>query len=269
MTISKNLWANEDIRMTFIKCIRWQVEETLDPINCPYHYFCDSTYPGNFPPYIDILVVLFMTASFLSTLIIMIVDISRKTESGFARWRRFWLPSGPVALPVILLVLAKGHRISSVFPLSIIGPSILQLLHVSALVFDHGVDKDLRLSGECPSCVCREEVLVVGGTLVSYRGWSVTTFVVVAALCLRVISRMTEGEKRRTMMAMKSLFESLGWILITFDCIYLTRKTPPEKSMIRIIAFGSLFVLIYLHMIKKLCSRIAQHNLRCNADICK
>ncbi|XP_065859982.1 uncharacterized protein [Euphorbia lathyris] len=295
---SKNLWDDENIRITFFKCVKWQVEETLDPINCPYHYFCDSTYPGNFPPYVDILVLLFATVSYLSTLIIMVVDISTRSDSGFTRSKRFLLPSGPVFLPVILLILAKGHRISSVFPLSTIGPAILQLLHVSALVFDHGVDKDLRyaiyeastisgilhaslyldsiilpyytgfdaltssrLSGECPSCVCRKEVLVVGGQLVRYRGWSATTFVVVGALCLRVICRMTEGENRRTTMVVKSLFESLGWILITVDCVYLTGKAPPEQFMIRIIAFGSVFILICLHMINKLCSRIAQRNL--------
>ena len=32
-------WDLEDIRMAFFKCTRWQVEETLGPINCPFHYF--------------------------------------------------------------------------------------------------------------------------------------------------------------------------------------------------------------------------------------
>ncbi|KAH7855041.1 hypothetical protein Vadar_020586 [Vaccinium darrowii] len=39
-------WVPEDIRETFFKCTRWQLEETMDPINCPYHYFCDSTNPA-------------------------------------------------------------------------------------------------------------------------------------------------------------------------------------------------------------------------------
>ncbi|XP_058008515.1 uncharacterized protein LOC110672455 [Hevea brasiliensis] len=137
-------WAFEDIRITFFKCVRWQVEETLDPINCPYHYFCDSIYPGNYPPYVDVIVFLFATASYLATLVIMVIDISKRGEAYFSRSRRFLLPSGPISLPIILLVLAKGYRINSIFPLSCIGPAILQLLYVSALAFDNGDDKDVR-----------------------------------------------------------------------------------------------------------------------------
>eukprot|EP00257_Ricinus_communis_P014625 XP_015572343.1 uncharacterized protein LOC8270793 isoform X2 [Ricinus communis] len=137
-------WAVEDIRTTFFKCVRWQVEETLDPINCPYHYFCDSNYPGNYPPYVDFLVFLFATSSYLATLVIMVIDISRKAGACLSRSKRFLLPSGPVSLPIILLALAKGYRTNSIFPLSCTGPAILQLLQVSALAFDHGVDKDIR-----------------------------------------------------------------------------------------------------------------------------
>lgn len=290
-------WASEDIRITFFKCVRWQVEETLDPINCPYHYFCDSTYPGNYPRYVDIIVFLFATASYLATLIIMVIHISRREEACFIRSRRFLLPSGPVSLPIILLALTKGYRINSLFPLSCIGPAILLLLYVSALAFDLGVDKDVRyaiyeastisgilhaslyldsiilpyytgfdalvsstFSGECQSCVCRREVLVVGGTLVTYRGWSVTAFLVVGTLCLRIIRRMTE-QNRSSIMAIKSLLESLSWISITLDCVYLTRKAPPEQTMMRITAIGGVLVLVCLHLIKKLSSHITQWNL--------
>ncbi|KAF2324965.1 hypothetical protein GH714_021920 [Hevea brasiliensis] len=248
-------WAFEDIRITFFKCVRWQVEETFDPINCPYHYFCDSTYPGNYPPYVDVIVFLFATASYLATLVIM---------------DQFYISS------------------------SCIGPAILQLLYVSSLAFDIGVDKDVRyalyeastisgilhgslyldsiilpyytgfdalvsstFSGECQSCVCRREVLLVGGKLVTYRGWSVTTFLVVGALCLRIIRRMS-GQNSSTIMAIKSLLESSG-ISITLDCIYLTRKAPPEQPMMRITAFGSILALVCLHLTKKLSS----HTTRC------
>ncbi|KAJ9187984.1 hypothetical protein P3X46_003389 [Hevea brasiliensis] len=288
-------WAFEDIRITFFKCVRWQVEETFDPINCPYHYFCDSTYPGNYPPYVDVIVFLFATASYLATLVIMVMDISRRGEAHFSRYRRFLLPSGPISLPIILLTLTKGYRINSIFPLSCIGPAILQLLYVSSLAFDIGVDKDVRyalyeastisgilhgslhldsiilpyytgfdalvsstFSGECQSCVCRREVLLVGGKLVTYRGWSVTTFLVVGALCLRIIRRMS-GQNSSTIMAIKSLLESLGWISITLDCIYLTRKAPPEQPMMRITAFGSILALVCLHLTKKLSSHTTRY----------
>ncbi|XP_022769517.1 uncharacterized protein LOC111313041 [Durio zibethinus] len=48
-------WNLEDICMAFFKYTRWKVEETLYPINCPFHYFCDGIYPGNYPPAMDVL----------------------------------------------------------------------------------------------------------------------------------------------------------------------------------------------------------------------
>ncbi|KAH7840907.1 hypothetical protein Vadar_023142 [Vaccinium darrowii] len=50
----RHKWVPEDIRETFFKCTRWQLEETMDPINCPYHYFCDSTNPANYPPAVNV-----------------------------------------------------------------------------------------------------------------------------------------------------------------------------------------------------------------------
>ncbi|XP_050203275.1 uncharacterized protein LOC126653424 [Mercurialis annua] len=289
-------WAFEDVRTTFFKCVRWQVEETLDPINCPYHYYCDSTYPGNYTDYVDFIVFLFTTASYLTTLVIMVIDISSRGKAHFSYSKRFWLPSGPVALPIILLALAKGYRINSLFPMCCVGPAILQLLQVSALAFDHGVDQDIRyaiyeastisgilhaslyldsiilpyytgfdalvsstFSGECQSCVCRSEKLVVGGRLVKYRGWSVSTFLVVSALCWRIICR-TMGYNRR-MMTVKLLLETSGWILIASDCIYLTKNAPSEQSILQIASFGCVLVLIFLHLIKKLAVQLAQRNL--------
>ncbi|KAG6748297.1 hypothetical protein POTOM_048214 [Populus tomentosa] len=198
-------WPSEDVQAVFFKCVRWQVEDTMDPINCPYHYYCDSTYPGNHPPYVDVLAFLFTTALYLVTLAIMVVDISRRGRTYLRKSKRYLQPSGPVSLPLILFVLAKGYRINTVFPLSCFGPAILQLLQVSALTFDCGIDKDVRyaflqastisgilhaslyldsiilpyytgfdalvsstFSGECPTCVCRKEVLVVGGRLIRF-----------------------------------------------------------------------------------------------------
>ncbi|KAJ6675118.1 TRANSMEMBRANE PROTEIN [Salix viminalis] len=292
-------WPSEDVQEMFFKCVRWQVEDTVDPINCPYHYYCDSTYPGNHPPYVDVLVFLFTAALYLATLAIMVVDISRRGRTCLSKSKIYLQPSGPVSLPLILLVLAKGYRINTVFPLSCIGPAILQLLQVSALTFDSGGSgKDVRyaifqastisgilhaslyldsiilpyytgfdalvsstFSGECASCVCRKEALVVGGRLIRYRGWSLTTFLVIGALCLRILCRVT-GESKSRIMSIKSLLESLGLILITVDCVYLIRKSP-EQSLMRIAAFGGVLVLICLQMIKRMSAQMIQwHSAR-------
>ncbi|XP_017969623.1 PREDICTED: uncharacterized protein LOC18613862 isoform X1 [Theobroma cacao] len=287
-------WDLEDIRMAFFKCTRWQVEETLDPINCPFHYFCDSIYPGNYPPAVDVLVLLLTTASYLATLVIMLIDISRRGRPCLSQSKRFLLPSGPVSLPLILLALANGQRINILFPLSCIAPAILQLIQISALAFDIGADKDPRyaffeastisgilhasvyldsiilpyytgfdalasstFSGECLSCVCRKEVLVAGGKLITYRGCSVTTFCVIGALCLRIICRLCVKNKGK-FLSIKSLLESLAWILITKDCIYLVANSPPEQSVPQAAAFGGMLLLICLHALKKFCTRITQ-----------
>ncbi|KAH7519379.1 hypothetical protein FEM48_Zijuj08G0029800 [Ziziphus jujuba var. spinosa] len=286
-------WAMEDIHLAFFKCLRWQVEETMDPINCPYHYFCDSTYAGNYSPAVDIAALMLTTISYLATLVVMVMDISRRGQNGGLS-KRCLLPSGPVSLPLILLALVKGRRINTIFPLSCTGPAILQLIHISALSFDNEAVKDIKyvfleastisgilhaslyldsiilpyytgvdalvsstFSGECLSCVCRKDVLVAGGTIVSYRGWSVTTFLVVAALCLRMISRMPGGKTRKIILV-RSVIESLCWILITTDCVYLSRNSPPERLVLRVAAFGGIFILICLHVLKKACTQITQ-----------
>ncbi|KAL5572251.1 hypothetical protein UlMin_021848 [Ulmus minor] len=284
-------WTLEDIHLTFFKCIRWQFEETMDPINCPYHYFCDSVYPGNYSPVVDILVLVFAAASYLATLFIMVMEISGRGQASNLS-KSYLLPSGPVFLPLILLALAKGYRINTIFPLSLAGPAILQLVHVSALSFDNGAAKDIKyvffesstisgilhasmyldsillpyytgldalmsssFSGECDSCVCRKEKLIVGGTLVSYRGWSVTTFLVVGALFSRIICKVC-GERTGKIMHVRLLLEGLGWILITIDCIYLSANIPAEGLMLGVAAFGGIFVLICLYGLKKACNQI-------------
>ncbi|XVE73593.1 hypothetical protein DITRI_Ditri11bG0131200 [Diplodiscus trichospermus] len=287
-------WDLEHIRMAFFKCTRWQVEETLDPTNCPFHYFCDSIYPGNYPPAVDVLVLLLATTSYLTTLVIMLIDISRKGRPCLSQSKRLLLPSGPVSLPLILLALAKGSRINILYPLSCVAPAIFLLIQISALAFDIGADKDPRyafleastisgilhasvyldsiilpyytgidalasstFSGECVSCVCRTEVLVAGGRLILYRGLSVTTFCVAGALCLRIICRLSEHNKGK-LLSINTLLESLAWILITKDCIYLVAKSPQEQSLLQAAAFGGILVLICLHGLKIFCARITQ-----------
>ncbi|OMO64171.1 hypothetical protein CCACVL1_21981 [Corchorus capsularis] len=291
-------WDMEDIRMAFFKCTRWQVEDTLDPINCPFHYFCETIYPGNYPLAVDVLVIFLTTASYLATLVIMLTDISRRWRPCLSQSqsKRFLLPSGPVLLPLFLLALAKGQRINNLLPLSSIAPAIVQLVQISALAFDIGADKDPRyafleastisgilhasvyldsiilpyytgfdalvtssFSGECLSCVCRKEVLVAGGKLVSYRGCSLTTFCVIGALCLRIISRLT-SENKGKFLSVKSLLETLAWVLITKDCIYLVANSPLKQSLPEVAAFGGILVLICLHLLGKFCAWITQWN---------
>ncbi|KAF5732026.1 hypothetical protein HS088_TW18G00714 [Tripterygium wilfordii] len=295
-------WALEDTRLIFYKCTRWQVEETMDTISCPYHYFCDSNYPGNYPPAVDILVLLFATSSYLTTLVMMVLDISRRRQQTYqSQCKRYLLPSGPLFLPIILFVLAKGYRINTIFPLSCIGPAILLLVHISALSFDTGIKKDVKyaffeastvsgilhaciyldsiilpyytgldalvasnFSGECVSCVCRKEHLVVGGKLISYRGWSVTTFLIAGVLCSRIISRLPEHNKGTilSIKRFKTLLESSSWILIIFDCINLIMQSPPEQPVLQIAALSSILVLICLHLLKMVCSWVMKwHSL--------
>ncbi|CAK9144768.1 unnamed protein product [Ilex paraguariensis] len=274
----QNEWALEDIRSTFVKCTRWQLEDTMDPINCPYHYFCDSSYPGNYPPTVDILVAVFTTASYFATLIFMVMEVYSRgnTRPSRVQLRRYLLPSGPVSLPIFLLAFAKGQRINTIFPFTCIGPAILQLIHISALAFDDIADKDIKyaflkastisgimhaslyldstivpyytgfdalvsstLSGECISCVCRKEVLVVGGKLVSYRGWSKTTFLVISTLCLRMICRLSPENKGKIRLT-KSMLENFSCILITMDCLRLVTKSPPERYLLRSAAFAGM-----------------------------
>lgn len=295
-----------EIHATFFKCISWQVEETLDAINCPYHYVCDKTYPAkNYPPSVDILVLLFTTASYLVTLVIVIMDIIMNSSgrggrvSFLGQSKRFLLPSGPISLPLIILTFAKGTQINTIFPLSCTGPAILLLVLISALSSDNvgADDKDIKytffaastvsgilhaslyldsvvlpyytgfdalmsstFSGECESCVCRKEALVVGGKL-KYRGWSLTTFFVVGVLCLRIVCKVISGGENNAASAGKLLFikllmERFSWILITVDCVYLTANSPPERVMLRVAAFGGILLLIFLHVLKEACSQI-------------
>lgn len=295
-TFFKSEWDLQDIQNTFFKCISWQVEETLDATNCPYHYVCDRTYPANFPPSVDLFLLLFTSASYLITLFIAVTDMT----SGRRERRspnRYLLPSGPISLPIIILAFAKGSQINTIFPLSSMGPPILQMVLISALSFDYASDKDIKyvffaastvsgilhasmyldsivlpyytgldallsstFSGECETCVCRKEALIVGGKVVKYRGWSVTTFMVVSVLCLRIVSRIMysgggESENGK-MLVVKFLMEKLCWVLIAIDCVYLSAKSPPGRVVLRVSAFGGILLLISLHVLKEICTHI-------------
>ncbi|CAI8615626.1 unnamed protein product [Vicia faba] len=288
-------WDIEEIHATFFKCISWQMEENFDTINCPYHYVCDKTYPPNYPLFVDILVLVFTTCSYFFTLVIVIMNmISRKEKNLLTQSKRFLLPSGPISLPLIILIFAKGHQINTIFPLSCFGPAILLLVLTSSLSFDNEDDyKDIKytffaastvsgilhaslyldsivlpyytgydalmsstVSGECATCVCRKEALVVGGKLVKYKGWSVTTFFVVGVLCLRIICKIYGENVGKFVSRVKVLMERLSWVLISLDCVYLMVNLPHERVILRVVVFGGVFVLILLHVLKEASSQM-------------
>ncbi|KAL1338980.1 hypothetical protein HN51_033559 [Arachis hypogaea] len=298
--------ADAHAAATFFKCISWQVEETLDLLNCPYHYVCETTYPANYPPYVDILVLLFATASYLVTLVIVATTARSRyssSSSSTQRTTRYLLPCGPISLPLVILTFAKGPQINTLFPISSTGPAILHLVLISALVFDSqeeeeeeeeeedenkkkkdlryalfaastvsgilhaslyldyvvmpyytGLDamKNSRLSGECDSCVCRKEELVVGGKVVRYRAWSLTTFMVVGVLCFRIICRIAAAGNNRIMLQrIKGLMERLSWLFIFLDCVYLAAKSPHHHHATLAASFGAILLLILLHLLKQ------------------
>lgn len=296
-----------DIQRAFFKCTKWQLEETLDPINCPYHYYCNSNYSGDYPSWVDGLAIVFITITFLATTILMMVGKRGRTAAPLTRinqLKRYFLPSGPIFLPIILVIMAKGHRINTVFPLSYNGPAIFHLVRISALTFNTETESDFKyvfleastisgilhtalyldsiilpyytgldalmsskFSGECVSCVCRHQALVVGGMVV-YRGWSVTTALVVATLIFRIFCRLTTESKGKTKL-MKLTMESLSWILMTVECFYLLIIPPPVRTRTRAASYSGVFVLMCLHLLKKLTTSIAAlyHGKSQNAEL--
>ncbi|XP_020087845.1 uncharacterized protein LOC109709884 [Ananas comosus] len=294
--VQRHEWALQRITNSVLKCTRWQVEETTDLINCPYHYFCESAYPGDYPSFVDFLVLLFAAASFVSTLSFTVIALRRRTAAAAAATtattprssrnlkRKYLVPSGPIFLPFVLLILARGQRINTIFPLSQLGPAILQLLQASALAFKNESDKDIRyavleastvsgilhaslyldaiimpyytgidalsgsrFSGECPSCLCRTQALVVGGTEISYRGLSKTTLLIIFALCARMVRRMY-GEERFSL-AVKSVLEGISWVFVASDCVYMMNNGPEGGALFRIV-YGGLCVFIFLNVFK-------------------
>lgn len=284
-------WGLEDIATAFFKCTRWQREDTMDVINCPYHYFCDTVYPGNYPAAVDVAVLLLAVASYLSSMAFAMSDMALGSEAAHGGrrkmlfMRRYLLPSGPVFLPALLLALANGHRTGAVFPLSILGPAVFQLVLVSALAFENSADRSLKyallesstvsgilhgslylesvvmpyytgldalaasaLSGECPTCVCRREALVVGGRVVSYRAWSPATFAVVGTLCSRLACVLFGDEKLS--LVVKLLLEGLAWILIASDTVYLLVNSP-GGDVLEMATHGAVCVLMCVHVLRR------------------
>ncbi|KAK3147788.1 hypothetical protein QOZ80_3BG0286710 [Eleusine coracana subsp. coracana] len=271
-----------------LKCTRWQLEETTDFVTCPYHYYCDSSYPGDYSAAVGALVATFAAYCFLSTLAFTVLDLVRGSNSTAIRGikRKYLVPSGPFLLPLVLLALAKGQRVNSVFPVAQLGPALLLLLQASALAFRNEADGDVRyavleastvsgvlhaslyldavvlpyytglealrwsrFSGECASCLCRMEPLVVGGTAVQYRGLSKTALAIIFALCARMVCRIY-GEERLSAWTRAAL-EAVGWVFVAADAVYLVGWVAAEGGAVGVVAYSLVAGLVFLSVFGK------------------
>ncbi|XP_047340265.1 uncharacterized protein LOC124943848 [Impatiens glandulifera] len=285
-------WTSKEIQDTFFKCTKWQFEATMDPVNCPFHYFCESTYPGDYSSIVDFATLVITMISYLGALLVTTMGIYRASQESVFR---YLIPSGPLFLPINLLVLANGQRINTTFPLYIVGPFILLLIQISSLVFDSedkenvvkyvffkvstisgilhvglhldtitlpyytGLDAlvSSTFSGECPSCVCRKEELIVGGKVISYRGLSVTMFVLVACLCLKILYKMS-NQSHKNVAIMKLLLEKLVWLCISVDCVSVIKQFSLERSFLHVATSTCLSLLICLHFVQNICKFLIQ-----------
>jgi hypothetical protein len=283
--------GGDAVTRQILKCTRWQLEETTDFVTCPYHYYCDSAYPGDYPAAVGVLVAAFAAYCFLSTLAFTVLDLVRgnaPVAAGVRGVRRkYLLPSGPFLLPLVLLALAKGQRVNSVFPVAELGPALLLLLQASALAFRNEADGDIRyavleastvsgvlhaslyldavvlpyytglealrwsrFSGECASCLCRMEPLVVGGTAVQYRGLSKTALAIIFALCSRMVCRIY-GEERLSAWT-RSALEAVGWVFVAADAVYLVGWVAAEGGAVAVLLAYSLIAgLVFLSVFGK------------------
>ncbi|KAF8683550.1 hypothetical protein HU200_044465 [Digitaria exilis] len=276
-----------------LKCTRWQLEETTDFVTCPYHYYCDSSYPGDYSAAVGLLVAAFAAYCFLSTLAFTVLDLVRGNGGGSPAAagvrgikRKYLVPSGPFLLPMVLLALAKGQRVNAVFPLAQLGPALLLLLQASALAFRNEADGDVRyavleastvsgvlhaslyldavvlpyytgmealrwsrFSGECASCLCRMEPLVVGGTAVQYRGLSKTALAIIFALCSRMVCRIY-GEERLSAWT-RSALEGVGWVFVAADAVYLVGWVAAEGGAVAVAAYSLVAGLVFLSVFGK------------------
>jgi hypothetical protein len=258
------------------------LEETTDFVTCPYHYYCDSSYPGDYHSAVGALVAAFAAYCFAAALAFTVLDFVRSGAAGVRGIKRKYLvPSGPFLLPLVLLALAKGQRVNAVFPLAQLGPALLLLLQASALAFRNEADGDIRyavleastvsgvlhaslyldavvlpyytglealrwsrFSGECASCLCRMEPLVVGGTAMRYRGLSKTALAIIFALCSRMVCRIY-GEERLSAWT-RSALEGVGWVFVAADAVYLVGWVSAEGGAVGVAAYGMVAGLVFL-----------------------
>lgn len=274
--------GGDAVTRQILKCTRWQLEETTDFVTCPYHYYCDSSYPGDYHSAVGALVAAFAAYCFVAALAFAVLDLARSGAAGVRGVKRKYLvPSGPFLLPLVLLALAKGQRVNAVFPLAQLGPALLLLLQASALAFRNEADGDIRyavleastvsgvlhaslyldavvlpyytglealrwsrFSGECASCLCRMEPLVVGGTAMRYRGLSKTALAIIFALCSRMVCRIY-GEERLSAWT-RSALEGVGWVFVAADAVYLVGWVAAEGGAVGVAAYSLVAGLVFL-----------------------
>ncbi|KAM3314448.1 hypothetical protein ACQJBY_033339 [Aegilops geniculata] len=274
--------GGDAVTRQILKCTRWQLEETTDFVTCPYHYYCDSSYPGDYHSAVGALVAAFVAYCFVAALAFAVLDLVRGGAAGVRGVKRKYLvPSGPFLLPLVLLALAKGQRVNAVFPLAQLGPALLLLLQASALAFRNEADGDIRyavleastvsgvlhaslyldavvlpyytglealrwsrFSGECASCLCRMEPLVVGGTAMRYRGLSKTALAIIFALCSRMVCRIY-GEERLSAWT-RSALEGVGWVFVAADAVYLVGWVAAEGGAVGVAAYSLVAGLVFL-----------------------
>lgn len=291
--------GGDAVTRQILKCTRWQLEETTDFVTCPYHYYCDSSYPGDYSAAVGVLVAAFAAYCFLSTLAFTVLDLVRGSNGGSNSAaaaapapgvrgvrRKYLVPSGPFLLPLVLLALARGQRVNAVFPLAQLGPALLLLLQASALAFRNEADGDVRyavleastvsgvlhaslyldavvlpyytglealrwsrFSGECASCLCRMEPLLVGGSAVRYRGLSKTALAVIFALCSRMVCRIY-GEERLSAWT-RSALEAAAWVLVAADAVYLVGWVAAEGGGVGVAAYSLVAGLVFLSVFGK------------------
>jgi hypothetical protein len=280
-----SVWRGQGSNITrqILKCTRWQLEETTDFITCPYHYYCDSSYPGDYSAAVGVVVAVFAAYCLLSAAAFTVVEIGSgaMAAGGVGRIKRKYLvPSGPFLMPLVLLVLAKGQRINAVFPLARLGPALLLTLQASALAFRNEADGDVRyavleastvsgilhaslyldavvlpyytgtdalrwsrFSGECATCLCRMEPLVVGGRTVLYRGLSKTALAIIFALCSRMVCRIY-GEERLSVWT-RSALEIVSWVFVSGDAVYLAGWALTEGAAASVAVYALVAALVF------------------------
>ncbi|KAG8091546.1 hypothetical protein GUJ93_ZPchr0012g20657 [Zizania palustris] len=278
--------GSSNITQQILKCTRWQLEETTDFITCPYRYYCDSAYHGDYAPAVGALVAAFAAYCLLSAAAFTVLEIRRDGAAAASRRRKYLVPSGPFLLPLVLLALAKGHRIDAVFPLAQLGPALLLTLQASALAFRNEADGDLRyavleastvsgilhaslyldavvlpyytgtdalrwsrFSGECATCLCRMEPLIVGGTTVLYRGLSKTALAIIFALCSRMVCRIY-GEERLSAWT-RSALEAASWVFVAGDAVYLAVLATAEGAAANVAVYALVAGLVFLCIFAK------------------
>uniref|UniRef100_A0ACD5TCF1 Uncharacterized protein n=1 Tax=Avena sativa TaxID=4498 RepID=A0ACD5TCF1_AVESA len=310
-----SVWRGQGSNITrqILKCTRWQLQETTDLITCPYHYYCDSSYPGDYSTTVGVVVAVFSAYCLLSTAIFTVLEIGTgagaRAAGGivgrFVKRRKYLVPSGPFLLPLVLLVLAKGQRINAaVFPLARLGPALLLTLQASALAFRNEADGDVRyavleastvsgilhaslyldavvlpyytgadalrwsrFSGDCATCLCRMEPLLVGGRTVLYRGLSKTALAIIFALCSRMVCRIY-GEERLSVWT-RSALEIASWVFVSGDAVYLAGWALAEGAAPTVAVYALVAALVFLCVFGKVYRFLAWAENRPQVQHCK